>query len=381
MKTLNKFILYLAILILAIQFSQVVFAFNKVQKMKKLPLIMLTNPILSPDNEKMVFDFKWGYYNKPNADIAILFLNNDKIQIVTKSNKDKSFNEEPYFSNDSMHILFRKISSNKNRIELAIKNYRTLNEEIIASYDFDKIIKKRQFVKLPYVAPIGYPLKDKVVFINQKLYKNNINNYGYIYDLKEKKQREFARNISNLIFYRYTWSISHDGNYIFYTKRYNQYNDIWLSDLRKDYDGELKLTKEYDVVYLKASPVKDEILFIVKAKEENKTFWTLFVLNAITKKVKKLYQGDYKYLGFPSWSIDGKSVIFVDHENVIFRINTEDGKITDKLNVNAHIITFPILSKYERIYFYENYSKILSVGIHGNSIKEIFPGNIELQLK
>jgi len=370
MENIKKFFLLMGLIITFLT-PCAVFALNEVQNIQGMPLVMFTVPVLSPDNEKISFDFTWGKYNKASADFAVLTLKNDETQIITKSNADGTINEYPYFSNDNIHILFRRVE--KNVVGLFLINLKTLEKDVLV-FDYEESYKNKEYIDMSYLSPIWLPLNDKVIYIKQRFYKDGIKYFGYLYDLNEKKERVFASDLNDSILFRYAWSISNDGDFVFYTKKDNEYNDVWLSDLRKNHDGELQLTKGYDVAYLKASPVKNEILFVTKGEDKGKNIWTLYILNTKTKEKIKLLQSNYKYLGFPSWSQDGTSIVYINDKNVINIIDVNTRNIVTELKINMETITFPLLlKKSEKIIFYHNYSSIWSIGVDGRMLKKIFP--------
>lgn len=330
--------------------------------------LLPTGPNLSPSGDKIAFDLIWEKNDKVGAEIGVLFLKNDEIRIVTKS-VEGSVNEYSTWSEDSRRILFR--SSKEDGVRLTSINLETLKEEVLVFLEYDENYENKTHIEIPYLYPIWFPLSGKAVFVKQIFDGDTTLCSAYVFDLKEKKDREIAKGISGSITFRCTWSVSHDGNYVFYTKKTDKYNDIWLSSSHKDHNGEQRLTKGYDVKYLRASPVKNEILFVSKGNDIN--LWTLHRLDITTGKDNKLLEGNNEYLSFPSWSQDGTLIVFVNDKNAINLLDVNKEKITAELEIDMEPITFPLLLGNKRIVFYHNYSSLWSVDTAGKNLKKIFP--------
>lgn len=342
------------------------FAFDKFRHV--ITILDMTGPILSPSSDAIALNFIWKAKDTVSSDIGILLLKSDEIKIITKSETDGSLNEFPTWSKDSKHILFRRVK--KDGYGLFSINLKTLKEKSLIFKQYDEEDERVGYKEISYFYPIWFPLSDKIVFIKSIFDRDTIRNLGYIYDLKEKKEKEIATGISNFVTFRSTWSVSYDGNYVFYTKKDDKYNDIWLSDLRKG-NSEQRLTKGHDVTYLRVSPVKNEILFVAKGK--NKSSWTLYKLNLKTRKEEKLLESNNYNLGFPSWSQNGSLIVFVNDKNIINIMDVNKRKITAELKIDMENIFSPILVKNKRIIFYQYYSSIWSVDMEGKNLKKIFP--------
>ena len=337
--------------------------------------LMLSGPILSPSGDKIAFDFIWRRNDETGAAIGILLLKNDEIRIVSTS-VEGSLNEYSTWSKDSKHILFR--SSKEDGYRLVSINLETLKQEVLAFLQYDENYENREYIEIPYLYPIWFPLSDKVVFIKQIFDRETTLLSGYVFDLKEKKEREIVKGISDSIMFRLTLSVSYNGEYVFYTKKANKYNDIWLSGSHKDNSGEERLTKGYNVTYLRPSPVKNEIFFISSEKDKNS--WALHRLDITTRKKEKLLKGNNYNFGYPSWSQDGSLIVFINDKNIISILDVKKRKVIGEIKTNMETIAFPLLVKNRSIIFYHKNS-IWSVDTGGKNLREIFPMNFERELK
>lgn len=95
-------------------------------------------------------------------------------------------------------------------------------------------------------------------------------------------------------------------------------------------------------------------------------------MNINNKSIKKIFEGINNYLGFPSWSLDGNSIVFIN-DNSINVIDINSRKVILKLKINLESISFPMLFNDKKIVFYHKQSSIWSVDIEGKIIKKIFP--------
>lgn len=374
MKDNKRYFKNLTILVIVLSLiSCSAFASDKAQNMSMT--LKVTGPKLSPSGDEIVFDFIWRRNDKGGADIGVLSLKNDEIKIITKS-VEGSINEYSTWSKDSKHILFR--SSKEDGVRLLSINPETLKEDVLVFLHYNENYENKKYID-SYLYPIWFPLRDEIVFIKSGFGRDTILYSGYVYNLKKKKEKEIVKGMSDSVIFRHTWSVSYNGNYVFYTKKDDEYNDIWMSDLYRDHSGEQRLTKGYDVTYLRASPVKDEILFVARGKD--KSVWTLYKLNIKTRVPKKLFTGNNIYLGFPSWSQDGSLIVFVNDKNLINIMDADKRKITVELRINMETITFPLLVKNRKVIFYHKYSSIWSVDMEGKNLKRIFPTDLKRELK
>jgi len=337
-------------------------------------MLLLNRPVLSPDREKVAFDFQWNSKNKSGSDICILSLKSNEIKLVSR-NAGGDINESPAWSEDSKHIIFRSVS--KSGVRILSVDIANMSKETMVYFHYDNNQKNNKYIEIPYLYPIWSPLTDNIVYIKERFQMNDIYDQntvqyeGYVYNIKERKEIEIAEALSASVISGHTWSISSDGRFVLYAKEKNGYNNIWFIDIQNISHDEHQLTKKYKVTYLLPSPVENEILFV--AHEGNKSTWSLHRFNLETRRDDRLYESNYNNLGYPSWSQDGRLIVFIDNRNLIKIIDVTKRIITTELEIKRGAITYPLLIRNNKIIFYTKHSSIWSIDITGHNLKKIFP--------
>jgi len=341
-KLINKIVLILLVVLLNTS--------HLYSEHKKI-LISPEGLILSPDGEKIAFGVKYKRENgKIGADIYVINDKDNRCFQITR----KWLNEYPNWSADGKKIIFKRTTNNGAGIYVI--DLSTLEEISLIFSGFCNNCNKRSFAEFLY--PAWFENINKIMFLKY-VYKNQTTQELYLYDFLSFKE-SFIDNLSSLL--RNTVDIAIKKGYIVYTKN----DEVWLLNVS---EKEKRLVvKNFQVKYLRVSPDGTKILFIVRDHLKEK----LYIFNLKEKERYLIYEGRSKYLGFPSWSYDGRKIIFVDNKR-IFIYDVEEKQIMSKVNLKNEKIFYPLLTKSNKIFFIKGHNTVYCLSLDNDIFNKVFP--------